>query len=323
MRRIFCLLIIAVTIGNATPAPAAPGEPKILPDTPWSIDLRMKRYFNSHTSYEFGNPFPPGQVPLSRLEFPINNWWAGAEVRGTVWRFSLGIEAMRSVSSESEGVFKDSDWTDDARPDLKTIYSESNCRLDPSYSFRADLDMNVSDWLGLPARLDLRPVAGFRWQKLNLMTHDGVQYEVADNQIIVVPLPGDGIQFDQTYWQYFVGVRGAYDLGRPLNLSRLIVKGQVDWAYVEGSNQDHHLLRAGNRFTYERTTGDAWHASVALVVGLTRNLNLGVELDYLRIQTTGTHRWVDSIAPADMSWSQGVKVWSDQTNLMVNLAYTF
>ena len=28
-------------------------------DKPWSIELYVKRYFISHTSYEFGNPYPP------------------------------------------------------------------------------------------------------------------------------------------------------------------------------------------------------------------------------------------------------------------------
>jgi len=263
----------------------------------------------------------PYQAPLSRLEFPMNTWWAGAEVRRNIRRFSVGIEAMKNLSSESDGVFMDSDWDDDSHTDVRTVYSESKCRMENSYSFRADVDMKVSDWLRLPATFDLRPVVGFRWQRLDFMAHDGVQQYY--NTSNVDSLPGNVIQFDQTYWQYFIGVKAGYDLGKPLNLKSLILQGQLDWAYIEGSNQDHHLLRAGNRFTYESTTGDAWHASLGLKMGLTENINAGMELDYLRIQTTGTHRWVDSTGPFDMSWTNGVNVWSDQVSLMLNLEYRF
>ncbi len=323
MRRILYLLVIVITLGSTAAAAVAQGAPKEVPEKPWSVDLRTKYYFKSHTSYEFGNPFPPRQAPLSRLEFPMNSWWAGAEARRSIGRFSVGIEALRNVSSEANGVFKDSDWTNNANPNVRTIYSESDCRLDPSYSFRADLDMKVSDWLRLPARFDLRPVVGFRWQRLAFVTHDGTQYSSENNTYRVDALPGDGIRFDQTYWQSFLGVKAEYDLGKPLNLSRLKVRCQVDWAYVEGKNQDHHLLRAGNRFTYENTTGDALHASIGVKMGLTKNINMGVEFDYLRIQTTGTHRWVESVSPTDMSWNNGVKVWSEQMNLMLNVEYVF
>jgi hypothetical protein len=321
MRRILCLLIIILTFGNPAVSPAAQEESKASPEKPWSVDLRVKRYFGSHTSYEFGNPYPPYQAPLSRLEFPMNTLWGGAEVRRNFRRFSVGIEAMKNLTGESDGVFKDSDWDDDNHTDVRTIYSESNCRMESSYSFRTDVDMKIVDWLRLPATFDLRPVVGFRWQRLAFMTHDGVQRYYATSA--VDPLPGNGIQFDQTYWQYFLGMKAGYDLGKPFKLQSMILQGQLDWAYIEGSNQDHHLLRAGNRFTYESTTGDAWHAFLGLKMGLTTNINVGMELDYLKIQTTGTHRLVNNTFNVDMSLSNGVKVWSEQISLMLNLEYRF
>jgi outer membrane protease len=323
MRRLLSLLITVLILGSAAVCPASSEETKTPPENPWSVDVRVKRYFSSHTSYEFGNPESPFQAPLSRLEFPMNTLWGGAEVRRNFRRFSVGIEAMKNLSSESDGVFKDSDWEDGNRPEVKTVYSESNCRMENSYSFRADADMKVADWLRLPATFDLRPVVGFRWQRLAFMAHDGGQYAAGNNTLIADPLPGNGIQFDQTYWQYFIGVKAGYDLGKLLNLQRLLLQCQLDWAYVEGSNQDHHLLREGNRFTYESTTGDAWHASVGLKMGLTANINAGVELEYLKIRTTGTHRLVQDIGAFEESWDNGVSVWSEQISMMLNLEYRF
>ncbi|MDD5169124.1 MAG: hypothetical protein PHN75_09925, partial [Syntrophales bacterium] len=61
----------------------------------------------------------------------------------------------------------------------------------------------------------------------------------------------------------------SYDLGQPLKLKRLIIVSQLDWAYVEAKNEDQHLLRAGNRYTYENTYGDAWHGMIGIKAGLT------------------------------------------------------
>ncbi len=322
--RILCLAGVFMFLGNDPAACAAEGEAQQTSVKPWSIDLKVLNYFKSHTSYEFGNPDPPGQVPLSRLEFPMNSWWAGVEVRRNIGRVSLGVEILRNISAEANGLFKDSDWDNDKDPTTRTIYSESNCRMEPSYNFRAEVDMQTSDWLKLPTRLELRPVVGFRWQRLSFVAHDGVQTEFSPTKgtTTVVALPGDVIRFEQTYWHYFFGLKTAYDLGRPMNLPRLKLHGQVDWAYVVGSNQDQHLLR-GYRFTYEKTTGDAWHGTIGLKMEMTGSISAGAAFDYLRIQTKGSHRMVDGSVPFVMAWDNGVRVWSEQMNLMLYLEYAF
>jgi len=322
-RRFICLLVLILTLGCFATVSAGQDDLQKTESKNWSVDLRAKNSFNSYTSYEFGNPFPPGQSPLSRLEFPLNTWWMGLEVRRSLSRFSVGLEALTNIPNDINGVFKDSDWTDEEHPKVGTIYSESRCRLDPSYSLRADLDMKVSDWLKLPVWFDLRPVIGLRWQQLSLVTHDGTQYSSENNTYLVENLPGEGIGFDQTYWQYFIGLRGFHDLSRALKLSRVTLHWQVDWAYVEGKNQDHHLLREGNRFTYETTTGDAWHAALGLKIGLTKNMNAGVELDYLKITTTGSHRLLNRSMDIDLSFNNGVRVWSEQTSILLKLEYLF
>lgn len=306
------------------PVSAFETEGKEISSRPWSVSLQTKYLFKSHTSYEFGNPLPPYQAPLSRLEFPLNSWWAGASLRREFSRFSAGVEVFRNISNEAEGEFMDSDWDDDDRPNIKTIYSESSCHMEPSYIVRGDVDLKISDWIGLPKWFDLRPTAGLTWQRFSLVTHDGIQYYTAPgNTTPPDPLPGDGINFEQTYWQFFVGFKAGFDMGKPFHLSRLKLLTQVDWVYVDANNEDYHLLRAGKRMTYDETTGDAWHALVNLKIGLTQNLNANVGAEYLRITTTGSHRLVDEPSGIDFRWKNGVKVWSEQISMTMSLEYLF
>lgn len=296
----------------------------IIQEKPWSVEMKVKRYFGSHTSYEFGMPpSPPSWAPASRLEFPMNTWWAGGELRRSFSRFSLGAEMLAAIPMDSDLSFKDSDWTDSANTNVKTIYSEAQCRVEPSYMVRGDVDLKIADWVGLPVWFDLRPMVGARWQRLELEVHNAVQ-------IMAFPpyyyyAPGNVIRFRQTYWQYFIGIKTAYDLGKHIRVPGLKLLGQFDWAYVDGDNSDDHLLRGngGNRMTYEKTRGDAWHASLGFKAGLTENINAGVEFEYLRIRTEGSHQWVHDVRGINESWDNGVKVWSDQMSLMMSLEYMF
>jgi hypothetical protein len=196
--------------------------------------------------------------------------------------------------------------------------------MKPSYIVIGDIDLKISDWLGLPGWLDLRPAIGLRWQRFSLVTHDGLQISSvpgSDNQPL--PLPGDVINFEQTYWQYFAGFKAGFDLGRPFGLHRLNLNLQADWAYVSASNEDHHLLREGHRLTMENTTGDAWHALINLKIGLTRSLNANIGAEYLRIASTGTHRLLNGPLGIDFSLNNGVRVWSEQVSVTLGMEYTF
>jgi outer membrane protease len=254
------------------------------------------------------------------LEFPLDSWWGGLEGRANYPRFSLGLEALTNLSSEADGRMSDSDWDDERNPGFRTIYSESYCRIEPSYMIKADADLRVSDWLGLPSNMDLRPVIGFRWQHFRLVTHDGVQYQQGDPP---QPLPGDGIQFTQTYRQYFIGLKSDLDLTGYVPLPRFNLLIQLDWAYVQGENEDLHLLRFGRRFTIENTRGQAWHGLLGLKAGLSEKLTLGLELDYLWLSTTGSHRLLNEPLDIDFTFHHGVKVWSRQTSLSLMLEYVF
>jgi hypothetical protein len=316
-------MAVGMIPGGTSPASASQTADSAV--KPWSAALQMRYHLNSHTSFEFGNPFPPNQAPLSRLEFPMNTQWVGVEIRRDFPRLSLGVEAFTNIVGDARGLFKDSDWDDDASPDVKTIYSESKCRMASSYDVRADLDMKISDWVGLPDWFDIRPLIGFRFQQFTLIAHDGTQsYPAPGDTRPSLALPGDGIHFQQQYWHYFLGVRMAYELGRHIKgASRVKLFTQMDWAYVDGNNEDRHLLRIGNRITYENTWGDAWHALLGLKIDMTKSFSANLAADYLNVRTKGSHRLVNNAFDLDYRFGNGVKVWSEQISITMNLEYRF
>jgi outer membrane protease len=233
------------------------------------------------------------------------------------------MEVLRSVTGEASGMMKDSDWDDLENRELLTIYSESHCRLEPSYLVTGEVDLRVGDWLGLPPRFDLRPVAGIRWQRFVCIAHDGLQvYPASGGALAPLDLSGHTLRFEQVYWHHFLGLKASWDMGRLWVIPRLVWRIQGDWALVEGVNEDWHMLRLGRRITQERTRGDAWHALAGVKMGLTRNLHVCVEADYLRILTTGSHRLFNPLFDLDYSFEYGVKVWSEQMGLTMSLEWT-
>lgn len=317
-RAVFCWLCLVVAALLPRPVPAAD-------ETDWQVTLKTRFMFNSHTSYEFGNPYAPYQR-LSRLEFPMESVWVGAAARRRLGRASLGLEYLTSLADHESGVMKDSDWDDESVPTRRTIYSESKCRMGPSIQLNADLDLELADLVRLPEAVSLRPVVGFRWQHLQFVAHDGVQYTYGQwgEPLTADTMAGDGISFEQNWYQYFAGLRLGYTWDRPPLLRWIRFDAQGDWSYVEGGNLDKHLLR-GNRTTRERTVGHAWHATAGVTLGLTARLGLGLEWEYLSLTSTGSHRWkqVSGDSVMAMSWSHGVRVWSEQSSLSLKLDYRF
>lgn len=288
----------------------------------WTVRLKTKTYHDSRTSYEFGNPDPPGQKPLSRLQFPMDSTWTGLEARKDVGRFSLGAEFLTSVGSQRAGDTQDSDWAD-APPHRLECYSESRTSLRPSFQLAADADANVADVLDLPEGLELRPTLGMRWQRLSFKLMDGTQYSFDPATGIVddiFPFGGYTIAFVQDWWLPFAGLKAAYTWRRAPLVDHVKLKAQFDGGPAFGRNEDRHRLR-GDRDTRELTTGWAWRASAGVDVGLTDRLDLGVEFEHTRIETTGTHAWREG--QDSFEWDYGVRVWSEQSALTVDLGYRF
>lgn len=320
----FLLFLIVAVLSTGCPIAHAARKASVVdPRRNWEFRYDLKYLFASDTSYQFGDQnVEPSDKPLSRLEFPLNTIFIGGELRRNFPRYSVGVNALTSVMRNTRGRMKDSDWTNSDNPDERTIFSTSANRMEYGVILGTDIDVTIADWLHLPRSLDLRPLIGFQWQEFSMMAHDGVQHEYNPVEPDT-PLPGNALHFLQDYLQYFLGLRGTWDIGRPLNLPPLKASSEVRWGYVTAYNDDHHLLRQGIRHTFEKTDGWSFYVSGGLKANLTDNIILGASVDYLIIRTTGSHRWYHELVEADETWSKAVKVWSDQVGVKLDMTYRF
>jgi len=285
----------------------------VLPKTDWTIDYRFRGLCDSRTEYEFGTPTLPedGYAPLSRLNFPISSCWHGLEigVRRRTWE--LRCEWL-TPQQNIEGQLSDYDWRYADQPFSDLGYAPERFidghMIDASGEFRL-----TEQFFGLP--LELWPIGGFRWQRFNIMAYDLLQVrwkgEWLDPPYFV---PGDIISLNQQYWIGYVG--GQLRINLPSNVlpdGTLTLQG--DWGHVEAYNVDHHLRREGDRYTMDRTHGNAVHVALIAEFPLHPRVSLGFQVDHTAIHTRGKHHLYNAPEHEDYTWSNGVKVNSDQTGV--------
>lgn len=337
--RLWAALVLGLTLAGPAagalaeaPAGGSDGQGAVDAGEIWYIAPTLKRFFRSHTSYEFGDPDNRRLNPLSRLEFPLNAWWGGLGLGARGPRFSFDLELLAGLPGQDDlGVLRDSDWENSNHPKVRTTYSETTLRLKDSLSLDAKAAVSVREGLGLPAWLDLRPLAGVRWQRFTFVAGDGVQQELqsdptapGNSDWTYVALNGDVFWFRQDYIHVYGGLLLTADLAR-LGLGRpgqgWQVSLQGDLAQVWGQNRDWHLLR-GDRVTQERTQGWAWHTALCLRAPLWSWGGLALTGEYMFLTTTGDHTWDDPPDPIETS-DYGVHVWSQQLSLSLALEIPF
>jgi len=280
--------------------------------------LGVRKYLNSFTSYQFPNPFPPNQNPLSRLEFPIDQWFIGIGAGYNAPSWTVSGQGWINLTREASRKMQDSDWDDDIMPGQKTIFSESNCRLNRGIL----LELQFSFTTPLERICYLRPVTGYRYDYFFFTTHDGFQTSLQGDDI---GLPGDGIEFKQRFQHFYIG--GLISKTLSLNgftslLSQLDLQCQLDYGVTTAHNEDLHLLRSGERITVEGTSGHCWHVLVRASLMSWSDALVGFEAAFTRLMTNGSHELTNRILNIDFSFS-GSKVWSDQSYVSVYGAIKF
>lgn len=278
----------------------------------WSIDFRCRTFCSSMTSYEFGTPpwNPEQWAPVSKLNFPLDSTWFGWLFAHETPDFGFQIEWMMAARY-LHGDVADFDWAppnaDGSFTDFGVAreYFTEGQMLDIQYRRRL-----FSEPLGLP--FDLWPLVGFRWQRLNMTVFDLHQLK-ADNEWLDPPYhyAGDVGTFNQ---QYYIGYAGLQAKSRwETRLCPIVWTLQGDWGYTEAYNIDHHLIREGDMFIMNRTSGGCWHASLSVEALVTPRIGVGVQADYLAIKSVGEHRWLNEPLGIDQTWTNGVEVSSRQT----------
>ncbi len=288
---------------------------EIYPQLGFYSRFGVTKFLNSFTSYQFPNPFPPEQDPLSRLEFPIDQWFAGLTSVYVAPSWDLNGQFWTNLNRDSGLRMQDSDWDDDSAPNQKTIFSESKCRLNRGVLVDVSCSLNV-----IPNALSFRPILGYRYQYFFFTTHDGFQASLAGDAF---ELPGDGIDFRQSFHHGYIGgvCRANPAMLSPL-MPQMYLEFQADYAIVVAKNEDLHLLRSGDHVTMDNTRGHCWHISAAWEFLLTDAVRGRVTGDFKRVVTDGDHRLKNSLFALDFSFG-GSKVWSDQFSLLGEVVCSF
>ena len=311
-------------------------SPTVAPVPGFRAGAFVTRMFNSFNSYEFGDANPALPTPTSRLEFPLDQWWGGLVLSYGDCAGSLNLAMMTNLNQESDPKFQESQWYQEGEvidaglgpvgaftnwgPGWqKNRFIQAKCRTEQSYSLDVNVDLNLfvrkRDWGGL----DLGPVIGFRYQNFLFQSYDGIMrfFPAAVDPIVLV---GDWVSYQQVYNQFYVGLKGdAMVIVSPVcNLKQRVVQftAQIDYGYVEGHGEEQpeqldHLTRLLD------TTGSATHFSVGGRLFYSEVLRLGLQFDFLRIDTAhGDVYQIDRTFGNPTSWSRGVRVWSDQVSFM-------
>lgn len=278
----------------------------------------FKKFFNSFTSYQFPNPFPPGQDPLSRLEFPIDQWFFGSRYTYEAPHWTVLFDSYVNLNRDSGLYMQDSDWEQENKPFQKTVFSESRCRLNRSWLL--DLGLNLHpDWAVFK---EISPITGLRYQYFYFTTHDGYQVTLDGDH---ADLKGDGIDFEQTFYHWYIGGLFSTTIntsGIWRSIPQTSLTCQFDYALATAKNEDLHLLRAGHRITRDNTSGHCWHLNATVAMDMRHNLKAKFDVDFKRMVTHGDHELSNSFYNIYFSFS-GAKVWSDQFALTGLVEFNF
>jgi hypothetical protein len=284
----------------------------------WSIDYRARQLHNSVTSYEFGMPEyePQHWSPLSRLVFDMDSTWHGLQIQRRTEKTDLRFEWLTPMGNNINGNMNDFDWMIPGAG--FTDLGITRERWNDGQMIDLNLQYRLLDHLSiLPVEFWLS--GGFRWQRFNITAFDAIQ--VKENN--VWPLDpwtyaGDVITFNQQYYTEYIGgefrTTLAWIPALPLEL-RL----GGDYGGTQAYNVDHHLLREGDRYTMESTSGDTLHYTASAEIQLRKNLSIGAQYDQLFIRTQGHHRYLNEPYGIDETWDNGVRVRSDQSWFTVYL----
>jgi hypothetical protein len=300
----------------------------------WYFDGRIQRMYG-YTSYQFGShpipsPYEPGlttpYAPESKLNFSLDSDWVGLRVGVRRCDLDVHFEWLTPMTRAIDGFMSDYDWNiASPRNDADRLDSltHSGERWNDGQKIELEADYKYSDCIfGMP--IEVWPLAGFRFQRFDITAYN-IDRVIPNSGLVYV---GDVSTLNQQYYMGYIGAQFRRSIQRecrrPIDLMF-----QVDYGGVGGYNVDHHISgyeQSGiHRFTMDSTGGDEIHFALVGDIPLNCNLSLGLQADYTRIRTTGTHRWVMSgnTAPVNETWDNGVLVKSEQTALTAYLRYVW
>ncbi|MEN6451388.1 MAG: hypothetical protein ABFC96_12925, partial [Thermoguttaceae bacterium] len=262
--------------------------------------------------------------PLSKLDWPLNSTWGGLRVGVKKPTWDAHVEWLTPVSRSISGSMEDRDWgiCPPYNGDTLDSLSASPSRWSDGQKLEVEEEVLWTDhFLGLP--VEFWPLAGFRWQRFDMMAYDGTQ--IIANPGGGLPPVGyrwneDTISFNQQYYMAYLGGQLRKSFAR-CNARPITITLQADYGAVAGYNVDHHIsgyeADGVHRYTMESTGGDVLHVALIADVPFGCHVSVGVQADDIQICTTGTHRMESSNATSmyTESWDTGVVAQSEQRSV--------
>jgi len=248
-------------------------------------DLGIRKFINSFASFQI--PYVKNGVvqydPLSRLEYPIDEWFIGLKSSQVTNYFSFNAEFWTRLNKWGGLKMQDSDWEDSITPPFvfppsqKTTFSESKCRLPQAYLVDINVECSPFSLLGS----GLAAVVGWRWQTYLFRAYGpSFQYTLLGPPFVTTLPPGDSLEASYYFKDWFyLGGKGYFNFG----LCELTL--QADYGWLRAKMHDRHLLQ-GDFQGINDGRGHAWHLSATLAKAITNVVNLRFEYDFKRLTTT-------------------------------------
>jgi len=314
-------ILLAATV--ASEAQVFPGFGVGLGNWAWSAtpgrapgfyaDLGFRKYINSFASFQFPSENGAGVIlydPLSRLEYPLTEWFWGIKLSQCCSCFTFNAEFWAMLNKWGGGKEQDSDWEDGIYPtNQKTTFSQEKARLPQSYL--ADFSVEAAPLTNSWARI--AGIAGWRWQNFRFRAYGpSWQYSLFGPPVFLPP--GDGLEANYYFKDWFyLGGKGYFNFG----LAELAL--QADYGWLKGQMHDRHFLR-GDFQTLINGNGTAWHLSAMLTKAITNVLNVSLEYDFKRITVASCT--LQQLSP-NFGPFPGGKLWSDQQALSGYIEYRY
>ncbi|MFH1115800.1 MAG: omptin family outer membrane protease [Pseudomonadota bacterium] len=298
-------------LGNwvLTPAPVrVPGN---------YTDLGIRKFINSFASFQF--PYATGGVvlydPLSRLEYPMDEWFIGLKSSQVTNYFSFNAEFWTKLNKWGGARMQDSDWEDSTvaafvfPPNQKTTFSQSKRRLPQAYL--ADINVECAPFSFLGA--SLAGVVGWRWQTYLFRAYGpSFQYTLLGPPFVTPLPPGDSLEASYYFKDWFyLGGKGYFNF----RLFELTLQG--DYGRLRANMHDRHFL-SGDFQTRIEGPGHAWHLSATLAKAITNVVNLRFEYDFKRLTTshcTIEQFFTPGTPPGHFGPFPAGKIYSDQQSI--------
>ncbi|OHD63555.1 MAG: hypothetical protein A2176_07165 [Spirochaetes bacterium RBG_13_51_14] len=287
----------------------------------FELENGFERYF-FYTKYRIGGKTYSRDgvflyhFPISELKFPLEAFFFYANLNLTVVeRLTIHFNVRKNIQNKA-GVMKDSDWF--PFPGLKTVYSESDVRLNAVIT---DADLSVR--LFTVSFFSMRLGAGFMHQYLYFWCSNTEQVSLLNPARPYIKLPCKTITYEVQYYISTLQITPVFTV-----LDRLEIMLAIRFSpYLKARDIDDHIIRA------KKSTGDsagtAFMPFLRLRYLFSNRIFITAKLEYLYLQTKGdqTQSYYLPVYEADYipGWSARtkIKLKSEQLSVSLGAGYSF